>query len=213
MAHRASHPLQYRRVVAKASSMANATAAPVSTEDVAHAIYFVRGRRVMSDRDLAMLYGVSVKALNQAVRRNRDRFPEDFMFELTWKEAGSLRARAVAGPRRDDSAATSRMPIGRRGANVKYPPLVFTEQGVAMLSSVLRSARAVIVNIEIMRTFVRLREALATNRELAHRIDQLEMRIDKQLAGQDGAIREILDAIRRLMDPPTTGSKRRIGFV
>jgi ATP-dependent Clp protease ATP-binding subunit ClpA len=176
---------------------------------ISDAIHFVRGQRVMIDRDLAALYGVAVKALNQAVRRNLERFPPDFMLQLTWEEAERLRSQTVTlkgGP------AIASGPE-KRGAHLKYRPLAFTEQGVAMLSSVLRSARAVIVNVEIMRAFVRLREALATNSELAKRIDQLEARIDARLAGQDKAIVEILQAIRQLMSPPTTGPKRRIGFV
>jgi hypothetical protein len=166
----------------------------------------------MIDRDLAALYGVPVKALNQAVRRNRDRFPDDFMFQLTWEEARSLRSQAVTLAPARGTSSSSRIAT-KRGTQLKYLPLAFTEQGVAMLSSVLRSARAVIVNVEIMRAFVRLREALATNSELARRIDQLEARIDARLADHDEAIVEILRAIRQLMTPPTTGLKRRIGFV
>jgi ATP-dependent Clp protease ATP-binding subunit ClpA len=185
----------------------------VSTQRISGSIHIARGQKVMVDRDLAELYGVSVKALNQAVRRNPDRFPEDFMFQLTWEEAGRLRSQTVTLNGKSASASRSRIVTLKRGANMKYLPLVFTEQGVAMLSSVLRSARAVVVNIEIMRAFVRLREALATNTELAKRIDQLEARIEKRLADQDHAIVEILQAIRQLMSPPATGPKRRIGFV
>ena len=135
------------------------------------------------------------------------------MFQLTWEEAGSLRSQTVTLKGERGPASRSRIVTLKRGAHMKYLPLVFTEQGVAMLSSVLRSARAVVVNIEIMRAFVRLREALATNRELAKHIDQLERRIEKRLADQDQAIVEILRAIRQLMAPPTAGPKRRIGFV
>jgi hypothetical protein len=182
-------------------------------ERIAHAIHFVRGHRVMIDRDLAALYGVSVKALNQAVRRNPDRFPEDFMFELTWQEAAALRSQAAPSPSTSASTRSDRAARSRRGANLKYLPLVFTEQGVAMLSSVLRSARAVIVNVEIMRAFVRLRAALAANSELARKIERLEARTDARLAEYDEAIVEILQAIRQLMKPPPTEPKRRIGFV
>jgi predicted ATPase len=129
------------------------------------------------------------------------------------EEGGSLRSQTVTLKGERGPASRSRIVTLKRGAHMKYLPLVFTEQGVAMLSSVLRSARAVVVNIEIMRAFVRLREALATNRELAKHIDQLERRIEKRLADQDQAIVEILRAIRQLMAPPTAGPKRRIGFV
>jgi hypothetical protein len=191
---------------------ATGTEATVSAERISAAIHVACGQKVMIDRDLATLYGVSVKALNQAVRRNLDRFPDDFMFQLTWEEARSLRSQTVTLKPERGATSPSRI-VTKRGTHLKYLPLAFTEQGVAMLSSVLRSARAVIVNVEIMRAFVRLREALATNSELAKRIDQLEARIDARLADQDEAIVEILQAIRQLMTPPTTGPKRRIGFV
>jgi hypothetical protein len=191
---------------------ATGTEATVSAERISAAIHVACRQKVMIDRDLATLYGVSVKALNQAVRRNLDRFPDDFMFQLTWEEARSLRSQTVTLKPERGATSPSRI-VTKRGTHLKYLPLAFTEQGVAMLSSVLRSARAVIVNVEIMRAFVRLREALATNSELAKRIDQLEARIDARLADQDEAIVEILQAIRQLMTPPTTGPKRRIGFV
>jgi len=145
----------------------------------------------MLDSDLAQLYEVEVRTLNQAVRRNVERFPADFMFQLTDEEEKALRSRSV-------SSNTG------RGRYSKYPPYAFTEQGVAMLSSVLRSERAVQVNIEIMRAFVRLREMLASNRELARRLDEMEQRYDKQF-------KAVFDAIRQLMAPPVTG-KRRLGF-
>ena len=157
-------------------------------------ILLVRGHKVMLDADLAELYRVETKALNQAVRRNLDRFPDDFMFQLTWEEARDSRSQNV---------------ILKRGLNIKYRPSAFTEQGVAMLSSVLRSPRAIAVNVEIMRAFVRLREMIATNKELAKKLGELERRID----GQDGTIVEILQAIRQLMSPPAGGPKRKIGFV
>jgi len=191
----------------------NARSPMVSPQRISSAIHIVRGQKVMVDRNLAELYGVTVSVLNQAVRRNRNRFPDDFMFQLTRDEAQRLRSQVATLNNGRGPASRSQIVILKRGANIKYLPLAFTEQGVAMLSSVLRSPRAVSVNIEIMRAFVRLREALATNRELAKRIDQLEVRIDKRLAGQDHAIVEILEAIRQLMSPPSTGSKRRIGFV
>ncbi len=171
----------------------------VPAERIASAILIVRGHRVMLDAGLASLYGVSTKVLLQAVRRNADRFPADFMFELKADEWDVLRSQIVTSS-------------GSRGGR-RYAPFVFTEQGVAMLSSVLRTPRAIAVNIEIMRAFVRLREVLAANSELAKRLDQLEARIDQRLAHQDQAIVEILQAIRGLMNPPASVPKRRIGFV
>jgi hypothetical protein len=164
-------------------------------------ILVVRGQRVMIDSDLAALYGVPTKALNQAVKRNLDRFPEDFMFVLSQRELEIWRSQIVT------SNPTVKMGLRR-------PPLAFTEQGVAMLSSVLRSKRAIAANVAIMRAFVRMREALATHKELAKKLAELERRIDSQ----DETIVEIVQAIRRLMSSsapqPSDGKpKRRIGFV
>ena len=150
-------------------------------------ILMVRGERVMMDVDLAALYRVGTKALKQAVRRNRERFPADFMFELTWEEAGT-------GPR-------SQSVTLNRGGNLKFRPYAFTEQGVAMLSSVLRSERAIRVNIEIMRTFVKQRRMMESHMGLARKINALERRYDEQF-------RVVFDAIRGLMQPP----KPPIGF-
>jgi len=133
-----------------------------------------------------------VKRLSQSVKRNVERFPEDFMFQLTTQEAGSLRSQTVT------------LEPQRRGAHRKYLPFAFTEQGVAMLSSVLRSPRAVQVNIEVMRAFVRLREMLSANAQLAKKLAALEKRYDAQF-------RVVFDAIRELMAPPAT-PRRRIGF-
>jgi hypothetical protein len=151
-------------------------------------ILFVRGHRVLLDVHLAPLYGVDVRSLNQAVARNVDRFPQDFMFRLTPEETAVLKSQFV----------TSSWG-GRRSA-----PCAFTEQGVAMLSSVLRSPRAVQVNIEIMRTFVRLRQLLHTNEDLSRKLDALEKRYDAQF-------RVVFEAIRKLMLPPTN-PRTRIGF-
>jgi hypothetical protein len=152
-------------------------------------ILLLRRHRVILDEHLAPLYGVEVKALNQAVKRNRERFPEDFMFQLTAGEARILRSQTV----------TSRSWGGRR-----HLPFAFTEQGVAMLSSVLRSPRAAQVNIEIMRAFVRLRRMLRQNADLARRLDALERKYDEQF-------KAVFDAIRELMDP-TVEAPRPIGF-
>jgi hypothetical protein len=152
-------------------------------------IHQIRGEKVMLDVDLAELYQVETKKLVQAVKRNLDRFPEDFMFQLSNDEWQILRSQFV----------TSSSWGGRR-----YPPYAFTEQGVAMLSGVLKSERAVRVNIEIMRVFVKLRRMLASHAELAKRLDALEAKYDKQF-------KVVFDAIRELMTPPEK-EKRRIGF-
>jgi hypothetical protein len=171
--------------------MPSVSAVPV--EHIARSILVLRGQRVLLDAELAALYGVATKVLLQAVRRNRQRFPADFMLQLTDQEWSALRSQFV----------TSKPERGGR----RYRPYAFTEQGVAMLSSVLNSERAIAVNIEIMRTFVRLREALSSNRELARRFAQLEARLDKH----DEAIAAILSAIRQLMNPPAP-KRRPIGF-
>jgi hypothetical protein len=150
----------------------------------------VRGSNVLLDEDLADIYGVPVKVLNQAVRRNAERFPPDFMFRLTRAEAEILRSQSV----------TSRSGHGGR----RYLPLAFTQEGVAMLSSVLRSDRAVRVNVEIMRAFVRMRAMVFQSKDLARRIDALEEKYDKHF-------RVVFDAIRELMTPPRS-PPRRIGF-
>jgi len=146
----------------------------------------------MLDADLAELYGVETRVLKQAVRRNRKRFPKDFMFELTKEENQSLRSQNV---------------ILKRGEHSKYLPFAFTEQGVAMLSSVLNSERAIEVNIEIVRAFVRIREMLAAHTELAAKLKELEGHIQ----AHDEQIQAIFEAIRQIMTPPEKPTKR-IGF-
>jgi hypothetical protein len=143
----------------------------------------------MLDKDLAALYGVDTRSLVQAVKRNARRFPEDFCFSLSDQEFGILRSQIV---------------ISNRGGR-RTPPLVFTEQGVAMLSGVLHSDRAIQANVEIMRTFVRLRKLLVTNEALTEKLDILEKRYDKQF-------KLVFDAIREIMTPPQPPPKRRIGF-
>ncbi len=172
----------------------------IPAERVARSILVLRGHKVLLDADLAALYGVETRMLVQAVKRKLGRFPEDFMFQLDAEERELLRSQSVI----------SNTP-GRGGR--RYAPYVFTEQGVAMLSSVLNSTRAIAVNIEIMRAFVRLREMIAGNKELAKRLDELEARIDRKLSTHDQAIAGVLDAIRALMAPPAPTMKRRIGFV
>lgn len=152
----------------------------------------------MLDSELAKLYGTQTKVLVQAVKRNLDRFPSDFMFQLTNHEVAALRSQIVTSKKRNS---------GRGGR--RYPVYAFTEQGVAMLSSVLRSPRAIAINIEIMRAFVRLRRLIAQNQGFAKKLSELE----SKLATHDRAIVEILEAIRRIMAPPTPEVSRKIGFV
>ena len=164
----------------------------VPSERIEKRIFLFRGQRVMLDTDLAELYRVTTKRLNERVRRNIKRFPSDFMFQLTKEEEESLRSQI----------ATLK---GGRGQHRKYLPYVFTEQGVAMLSSVLNSERAVQVNIEIMRAFVRLRELMSTHKDLARKLETLEKKYDAQF-------KVVFDAIRQLMTQPEP-KKRKIGFL
>lgn len=171
--------------------------ATLKTENIAALVNAVRGERVLFDADLAALYGVSTKVLNQAVKRNIARFPPDFMFRLTSREAQAL------------VTSRSQNVTLKRGQNIKYLPYAFTEQGVAMLSSVLRSPRAVEVNIAIMRTFVQLRRLMDSNRHLARKIEALEQKYDEQFA-------VVFEAIKRLIaeeDARKAAPRRRIGFV
>jgi len=162
----------------------------IPIEKIPESIYIVRGHRVMLSTDLAALYGVEPRVLVQAVKRNIDRFPGDFMFQLSSDESKNLKSQIV----------TSSWGGARRAA-----PYAFTEQGVAMLSSVLRSPKAIQVNIEIMRAFVRLREMLASHKDLARKLEDLEKKYDKQFA-------VVFAAIRQLMQPPPVKPKGHIGF-
>src|SRR5260370_36330264 len=163
---------------------------PVPVELIERRIYLIRGQKVMLDSDLAELYQVPTFRLNEAVKRNRRRFPEDFMFRLNAAEARSLTSQiAISKPGRG----------GRRTL-----PYVFTEQGVAMLSTVLNSERAIAVNIAIMRTFVRLRQILATHKELAERLTAMEKKYDQRF-------KVIFDILKQLMEPPPEPPKRPIG--
>jgi hypothetical protein len=160
-------------------------------------IFVVRGRQVMLDEDLADLYGVETKRLVEQVKRNLERFPDDFMFQLNSEEAAALRSQI----------ATSN--AGRGGR--RYSPYVFTEQGVAMLSGVLRSGRAIAVNIEIMRAFVELRRVAGSFQELQKRLDQMELDIGARLSEHDEQLRQIFEALRQLIAPPPR-AKRPVGF-
>ena len=162
-------------------------------EVIENKIYLIRGQKVMMDNDLAKLYRVPTKRLKEQVKRNMTRFPEDFMFKLTVQEFEILRSQF----------ATSRW------GGERYLPYAFTEQGVAMLSSVLNSERAIQVNIVIMRAFVKLKVILSTHKELSYKLKELESKIEKH----DTEIQSIFDAIRQLMAPPPEPPKRRIGFL
>jgi DNA-binding transcriptional MerR regulator len=171
----------------------SAAAANALADAIATRIQVIRGQRVLLDDDLAELYGVSTRTVNQAVARNPDRFPPDFAFVLSGKEVAILRSQTV---------------ISRWGGR-RYLPAAFTEQGVAMLSSVLRSLRAAQVNVAIMRAFVRLRQLLVDHRELAERVAELEQKFEQH----DERIAAVFDAIRQLLQPtPPTSPAERIGF-
>lgn len=184
----------------------------VSIEVVAVKILVVRGKKVMLDRDLAELYGVMVKRLNEQVKRNIRRFPDDFMFQLTKDETDSLRSHFAT---LSDSVEMKGVTDFKRGRHVKYLPYVFTEQGVAMLSSVLNSERAIDVNIAIMRAFVRLREILLTHKDLAAKIEVLELKYknhNMKLSEYDAHIEAIFEAIKQLMALPLMPERPKIGF-
>jgi hypothetical protein len=168
--------------------MKDALATISKTED--SMIYLIRGHKVMLDEDLARIYGVTTKVLNQAVKRNKERFPSEFMFQLSKKEMTFLRSQFVTS---ND---------GRGGR--RYAPFVFTEHGAVMLASVLNSPVAIKASIQVVKAFVRLRELLIANKELAEKLDSLEKKYDKNFA-------VVFDAIRRLMDPPV-GRRKKIGY-
>jgi len=174
----------------------------IAVEVIATRILELRGKKVMLDRDLAKLYGVKVKRLNEQVKRNRKRFPDDFMFQVTKEEIDSLRSQNVTLNSRSQFATL------KQGKNIKYLPYAFTEHGIAMLSSVLNSERAIQVNILIMRAFTKLREILLTHKDLAAKIEALE----KKYAEHDQTIKEIFQAIKQLLEPPPIKQKPQIGF-
>ncbi|MFA5271663.1 MAG: ORF6N domain-containing protein [Candidatus Omnitrophota bacterium] len=161
-----------------------------SVEIVATKILLIRGKRVMLDRDLAKLYGVKAIALRQQIKRNLERFPEDFMFQLVMKEAKNLVSQNVIPSLKSFGG---------------YLPYAFTEQGVAMLSSVLRSKRAIQVNIQIMRAFIQLKRMLLTNAGIRRKIEEIEKKYDKQFA-------IVFQAIKQLLEPPPEKEKKTIGF-
>ena len=160
-------------------------------ERITGKIYLIRDTKVMIDRDLAELYGVETRVLKQAVRRNIMRFPDDFMFELTKEEFQDWRSQIVMS--------------NSEKMGLRHPPMAFTEQGVAMLSSVLKSDRAIQVNIQIMRAFTQLRQMLMTHEDLKKEIESMEKKYDRQF-------KAVFDAIRQLMKPKDKSKKKRIGF-
>ncbi|MDB6012891.1 MAG: hypothetical protein JWL65_5141 [Gammaproteobacteria bacterium] len=172
--------------------------APEPVEHITQSILFLRGQRVILDRELAAIYGVETRTLNQAVKRNDERFPEDFMFQLTAEEVELSRSQSVI------------LNPGR-GQNIKYLPYAFTEHGAIQAANILSSPRAIEMGVYVVRAFVKLRELLSSNRELARRFAQLETRLDKKFTEQDRAIGAILSAIRELMHP-TPPKRRPIGF-
>jgi hypothetical protein len=174
----------------QSGTLVDSSALVVPSERIDSKIYLIRGEKVMLDSDLAELYGVETRVLNQAVTRNVERFPEDFMFRLTHEEFANLKSQSVTSS-------------GGHGGRRKLPS-VFTEQGVAMLSGLLNSSRAVAVNIAIMRAFVRLRQMIASHSDLARKLDALESKYDEQF-------KAVFDAIRELMSPPGR-KKREMGF-
>ncbi len=173
-------------------------------EIVMNQIYLVRGQKVMLDRDLAALYGVETRVLKQAVRRNLDRFPEDFMFELTQEEYNSLRSQIVI--------------LKERGAHSKYLPQVFTEQGVAMLSSVLNSKQAIQVNIQIMRIFTRFRQFLTDHTNLHLELAEMKLALEKIAKKQDGHDKNIdllftyIDRLQEKAEEPAQTQRKSIGY-
>jgi hypothetical protein len=168
----------------------------IPLEAIESRIFVLRGHRVMLDRDLAELYGVPLKRLNEQVKRNGERFPEDFMFTLTIGEATLL------------MASRSQIATLNRGQNVKYAPHVFTEHGAVMLSNVLKSPVAIRASIQVVRAFVRLRQMLATSQDLARKIEAVERKVGKH----DGDLEAILRIIKQLLVPPPLPTKRPIGF-
>ncbi|HOG24056.1 MAG TPA: ORF6N domain-containing protein [Candidatus Omnitrophota bacterium] len=161
----------------------------IPQEIIQSKIFLLRGQKIMFDKDLAKLYGVATKVLNQAVKRNIDRFPSDFMFLLTPQEVTSLRSQFVTSTR----------------GGLRYQPCAFTEHGILMLSSVLNSKRAIQVNIQIMRAFTKLREMLVSNKELRQKIEEMEKKYDHQF-------KIVFQTIKELLEPPTPKTKGPIGF-
>ena len=176
----------------------------VPLERIEGAILVIRGHKVMLDRDLALLYDVEIKALNRAVKRNLDRFPADFMFQLTAEEVKTMRSQIVTADLRSQIVTSSSTSHGGR----RYFPYAFTEHGAIMAANVLNTPRAIEVSVYVVRAFVRLRQILAGHKELAAKFDQLEQKV----ASHDEAIRVLVAAIRKLAAPAPDPNRRQIGF-
>jgi ORF6N domain len=188
-----SDPLTEDNTVSKRKS---AAVSPIA--EIARIIVVLRRQRVILDAELAALYGVTTKRLNEQVKRNAERFPEDFLFRLTATETEAVnRSQLATG--------------SQRHRDPRYPPFAFTEHGAIMAATILNSPRAVEMSLYVVRAFVRLRGLLSSNKELTKRLDQLEARIDKKLTSHDDAIAAMLSAIRELMNPPPP-KRRGIGF-
>ena len=197
----AKHAAQ--RLIGRQTIEKKNSAALIAIETIAGRIVVIRGQKVMLDADLATLYGVTTKRLNEQIRRNLDRFPGDFVFQLTKQEFAILRSQFAT------SSSATRLTWGGR----RYAPNAFTEHGALMAAMVLNSPRATEVSVYVVRAFVQLRDTLVAHKELAKRLDELEARIERKLSNHDQAIAGILYAIRQLMAPPEPKKKRSIGFV
>jgi ORF6N domain len=191
---------------AKRKSIPSTSVTP-KPENLASMVLVIRGEKVLLDTDLSALYGVETKALNQAVKRNLDRFPEDFMFQLTPEEWERMRSQTVTSYAASNPMKSQSVTASRR--KLTAVPYAFTEQGIAMLSSVLRSQRAVEVNIAIMRTFVQLRRLMDSNRDLGRRIEAMEKRYDEQFSAVFDAIKQLIADDQAKKAKPS----RRIGFI
>lgn len=187
----------------------------VPLEHITQSILIVRGQRVLLDSQIAALYGVTTKRLNEQVKRNADRFPEDFMFRLTRAEVEALnRSQIATGSESTESEAPNRSQSvtgSQKHRDPRFPPFAFTEHGAIMAATILNSPRAVEMSVYVVRAFVKLRELIASNLELARRLDELEARITRQFASHDQAITAMLKTIRELMNPPLP-KRRGIGF-
>lgn len=169
-------------------------------------IYVIRGQKVMLDEDLARIYGVGTKVLNQAVKRNQDRFPKDFMFQLTEKEYENLRSQIVTSSQDDGNLKSQNATSSAGHGGRRVPPYAFTEHGTVMLASVLNSPKAVHASIQVVKAFVRLRELALASKDMAKKLDALEEKYDKQFA-------MVFDAVRRLMTgPQKSGERKRMGY-
>jgi hypothetical protein len=192
--------------------------APVLIEQIDEMIHTLRGVRVMLDRDLAKIYGVSTKVFNQAVKRNRQRFPDDFMFRLTQAETKALqasRSQSVTSFRFADRLRSQSVTSNKRGGP-RYLPYAFTEYGALMAANILNSARAVQMSIYVVRAFAKMREALRGTPELARKLTALEKKLTARLDGHEAAIVEVLQEVMQILNPPPLPEpelpRRRIGF-